>query len=223
MQVCVNGHLSLWAICTGRCVVIGVPSAFEGALRDGQSYAAVMNRIAELRHLKGWTQAQLAQRVGVHEMTILRLEKGTTQLTVTWMQKLAKAFGCSAADLLDIATLAETEDDVAEADLGSLGGLASAIARRGLKTYKVVGGSVVNVGVKSGDIIAVDMSKDAIDAIKTGDVVLVELHTHQQTVLVLRQFLQPGLLVTNREGNNLAVSLNDITLRPNVIGLVLQD
>lgn len=115
-----------------------------------------MNRIAELRGLKGWTQRQLAERVGVHEMTILRLEKGSTQLTVTWMQKLAKAFGCSAADLLDIATLAETDDDVAAADLGALGPLASAIARRGLSTYKITGTSVTNAGLKPDDLIAVD-------------------------------------------------------------------
>lgn len=182
-----------------------------------------MNRIAELRQLKGWTQKQLAERVGVHEMTILRLEKGSTQLTVAWMQKLANAFGCSAADLLDIATLAETDDDVAAPDLGALGALAAAIARRGLSTYKVTGGSVTSAGLRAGDMIAVDTSKDAIAAIKTGDIVLVELSTHQRPTLVLRQFLEPGLLVTNREGNNLAVSLNDLTLKPKVVGLVIRD
>lgn len=182
-----------------------------------------MNRIAELRGLKGWTQRQLAERVGVHEMTILRLEKGSTQLTVTWMQKLAKAFGCSAADLLDIATLAETDDDVAAADLGALGPLASAIARRGLSTYKITGTSVTNAGLKPDDLIAVDTAPEAIAAVRTGDIVLVELAMHQRPVLVLRQFVAPGLLVTNREGNNLAISLNDLALRPHVIGLVIRD
>lgn len=223
MLVYVNGHLCLWATNNVCCVMSEAPSPFEGALRDVETYAAVMNRIAELRQLKGWTQKQLAERVGVHEMTILRLEKGSTQLMVAWMQKLAKAFNCSAADLLDIATLAETEDDVAAADLGSLGALANAIARKGLSTYKVVGSSVSSAGIPEGETIAVDTSKDAIDGIRTGDVVLVELTTRQRSVLVLRQFLSPGLLVTNRDGNNLAISLNDLTLRPRVVGLVIRN
>lgn len=181
-----------------------------------------MNRIAELRRLKGWTQKQLAERVGAHEMTILRLEKGDTQLTVAWMQKLAKAFGCSAADLLDFAALAETDDDVAPADMAQLGPLASAIAKRGLITYQVTGGSVANLGVRIGDLIAVDTSKEAIAQIKMGDVVLVEMDGPRKA-LVLRQYVQPGLIVTNRDGNNIAVSLSDLSLKPNVVGVVLRD
>lgn len=155
-------------------------------------------------------------------MTIARLEKGETQLTVTWMQKLAKAFECSAADLLDYAMLSATDDDVAEAELGKLGPLAAAIARRGLKTYDVVGSSVVNLGVKPGDTIAVDTGSEAIASIKTGDVVLVEI-TGQRKALVLRQFIAPGLLVTNHNGNNLAVSLSNTSLRPKVLGVVLSE
>lgn len=187
-------------------------------LIDG--YAATMNRIAELRRLKGWSQEVLAEKVGAHKMTIHRLEKGETKLTVEWMQKLAHVFECSAADLLDFAALAEAEDDVEPVALEGMGRMMAAMARKGIAGYRVIGRSVTKVGVKPGDMIAVDASPEAVSGVKTGDIVLVEVRA-PNSARVLRQYVAPGLLVTNRDGNNLAMSTDDPSVQPTILGVVM--
>jgi transcriptional regulator with XRE-family HTH domain len=47
------------------------------------------NRIAELRKAAGLSQAQLADAVGAHWVTISKLERGQQKLTFEWMEKLA--------------------------------------------------------------------------------------------------------------------------------------
>jgi transcriptional regulator with XRE-family HTH domain len=37
-----------------------------------------MHPIRDLRHARGWTQVQLAERAGIHRVTLLRLERGYT-------------------------------------------------------------------------------------------------------------------------------------------------
>jgi len=184
--------------------------------------ASLMNRIAELRRLKGWSQEELGGRVGAHKMTIHRLENGHTELTVTWMNKLARAFGCSAADLLDFAAMADTDDDVELASLEGFGPVAAAIAKKGLKAYTVKGGALALIGIKPGSLITVDESSEAVAGVRTGDAVLVKM-TGAKTVLVLRQYLAPSLLTTNREGGNLAVSLSDPALKPAIVGVILSE
>lgn len=60
------------------------------------------NRIAELRQAKGWTQAQLAEAVDVHWITISRLERGKIQLNEKWLDRLGKAFGIEPHEILKI-------------------------------------------------------------------------------------------------------------------------
>ena len=40
------------------------------------SHKTVGNRVRELREAKGWTQAQLAEKVGVARQSIISIEKG---------------------------------------------------------------------------------------------------------------------------------------------------
>ncbi len=49
------------------------------------------NRLAEVRKAKGVTQQELAERLGVHFVTISKLERGKMQLTADWIQRLADA------------------------------------------------------------------------------------------------------------------------------------
>jgi transcriptional regulator with XRE-family HTH domain len=59
-----------------------------------------MSRLKELRVAKGMTQEQLGDRAGCHFSTINKLETGKQQLTTTWLDKLARGLGVSAAELL---------------------------------------------------------------------------------------------------------------------------
>ncbi|MFC5421051.1 helix-turn-helix domain-containing protein [Bosea eneae] len=61
--------------------------------------ADLTNRIAAARKSAGLTQAQLAERVGSHWITISKLERGKIKLTVEWAEKLADALKVPASDL----------------------------------------------------------------------------------------------------------------------------
>lgn len=53
------------------------------------------NKIAEIRRKKKITQQQLADRLGVHVITVSKLERGVMQLTGTWLERLAAALETS--------------------------------------------------------------------------------------------------------------------------------
>ncbi|MGN6124781.1 MAG: helix-turn-helix domain-containing protein [Sphingomonas oligoaromativorans] len=60
------------------------------------------NRIRELRLTRGWSQDQLAERVGCSKMQISGLERGKPILDTIWMRRLADALGVYPADLLSV-------------------------------------------------------------------------------------------------------------------------
>ena len=54
---------------------------------------AVTSRLQELRGEHGWTQAELAQRVGVSRQTINSIETGRFEPSLSLALKLAGLFG----------------------------------------------------------------------------------------------------------------------------------
>ncbi len=81
-----------------------------------------MNRIKELREARGWSQRELAERLGCVSMTVCRYEADADKLYPSLMEKLAGIFEVTPSDLLgwntapplDVALLAQallvTED-----------------------------------------------------------------------------------------------------------------
>jgi hypothetical protein len=124
---------------------------------------------------------------------------------------------CSPADLIANVVAAEVKCDVEILD--GTDPVVRAIASRGLRAYRVTERSVINVGIGPGDIITVDESHGAVSAPKLGDIVLVEIGPQRNKVL--RQFIPPSMLVTNRSGANLAIDLNDPSVTPEIVGVVL--
>jgi transcriptional regulator with XRE-family HTH domain len=49
------------------------------------------NRIARVRKEKGVTQQELADKLGVHFVTVSKLERGKMQLTTKWISRIAEA------------------------------------------------------------------------------------------------------------------------------------
>jgi DNA-binding Xre family transcriptional regulator len=181
-----------------------------------------MNRIREIREAAGLSSDELAERVGTSGAQIRRLETGERRLTAEWMEKIAEELGCTPADLISNATIAEAENEVQPMmDGADLSSVMAAIAHRGLRVYKVTedGRSVARVGIGPGDVITVDESPDRIAGPRTGDILLVRF---DDNTIVLRQFLEPGLLVTNRRGANLAIDVNDPAVNPQIIGVVVR-
>lgn len=72
-------------------------------------YDAAM-RVAEIRKARGWTQTQLAERVGVEQPTISRLERGHDSITLRLLREVAQALDVTLVDLLlDERSAAEQE------------------------------------------------------------------------------------------------------------------
>jgi len=61
---------------------------------------ALGSRIRSLRKAKAWRQIDLAQHSGMHEVHISDLERGSREVGLKTLQKLAKAFGVKTSDLL---------------------------------------------------------------------------------------------------------------------------
>lgn len=66
------------------------------------------NCIKKLRTRLGWSQEELAQRVGTSNQMISLLERGRRRLTVEWLDRLARAFGCMPVDIFRPAARATT-------------------------------------------------------------------------------------------------------------------
>lgn len=63
------------------------------------------NRIRALRKARGWTLAGLAKRIQPNPptpQTVARLETGTRTLSMTWLEKIARALEVSPQDLLTL-------------------------------------------------------------------------------------------------------------------------
>ena len=59
-------------------------------------------RISQRRKMQGFTQAQLAERVGITQAFLAEIEKGRKRPSLEVLEKLCDALGCSADYLLGI-------------------------------------------------------------------------------------------------------------------------
>ncbi len=57
------------------------------------------NRLEEFRTRSGWTQQDLAERVGVSRQTIISLERGRYNPSIVLAFRLAREFGVSVEEL----------------------------------------------------------------------------------------------------------------------------
>lgn len=62
----------------------------------------VISRVGDLRGAKGWTQAELARRVGVSRQTINSIETGRFEPSLTLALKLARLFATPVETIFDL-------------------------------------------------------------------------------------------------------------------------
>ncbi len=67
----------------------------------------MQNRLEEMRTQKGWTQQELADRVGVSRQTIISLENGRYNPSILLAFRLAHQFSAAIEDLF---LYSETEE-----------------------------------------------------------------------------------------------------------------
>jgi hypothetical protein len=96
----------------------------------------------------------------------------------------------------------------------------ASIAPWGIHYYRVAqeGGPVSNAGVRLGDMIAVDQTQKAIARVCCLDVILVQVDSET----ILRQYVKPGLFITNRPEINEGIAHDDSAASPTVRGVVVR-
>jgi transcriptional regulator with XRE-family HTH domain len=57
------------------------------------------DRIRKLRKARGWTQAEMAERVGIDRSFLADVERGKRNVSVLNLELIAKGFGLSLAQL----------------------------------------------------------------------------------------------------------------------------
>lgn len=189
--------------------------------RRAGAYQSGMNRIQQLREERGISQAALAKMVGTSQPQIQRLENGERRLTEDWMKRIAAALDVEPADLLAVAARAEFRNEV-EPYLPDAGDeISKPLDWRGLRFLKVVSHAVELTGIDAGKVILVDQSPAAIAARKSGDIVVLELaFPNGDKVRVIRQFLAPALLTTNRRSRNTSFSLGERDFDAKIVGIL---
>ncbi|HAX91975.1 MAG TPA: hypothetical protein DCY07_07195 [Rhodospirillaceae bacterium] len=69
-----------------------------------------MNRLKIIREQAGLTQEEVAKTHKVTAQTIQRFEKGTRNISLSWLEKLAKTYGVRASALIDDVEAVEAVD-----------------------------------------------------------------------------------------------------------------
>lgn len=178
------------------------------------------NRIRELRELAGMTQADLAEATGYSEAQISRLEGETRRLNMDAMRRISEAVKCAPEDLIAYAATLPSCPDVEAAELEGLPSVSDAIERSGMRLYRVLTNVVVDAGIALGALVVVNEAPRAVSEIKTGDVVVAMIDG--TTIRILRQYVAPALLVTNRPGANVALRRDDPNAGLTVAGVVMR-
>jgi len=67
---------------------------------DSSLLRALGKRVRELRKERGYSQEKLAERAGIHENHVRRIEGGTANPSYVVLVKLAKALGVTPGELM---------------------------------------------------------------------------------------------------------------------------
>lgn len=62
---------------------------------------AIGSNIATLRAARGFTQAQLSERVNIHPITLSNWERGKREPSSSDIERLAQALSCTPGDLFE--------------------------------------------------------------------------------------------------------------------------
>lgn len=65
------------------------------------------NALVQLRGLQGWTQAELAERLGVSRQTVNALERGKYDPSLPLAFRIARLFGCPIEQIFEDEAAAE--------------------------------------------------------------------------------------------------------------------
>ena len=205
---------------------MGMAKSKKSAVKPSEPGKPVTNRIREIRESKvpRMTIAALASLVNTTQAQISRLETGGRELTEDWMRRIAKALDVEPADLLETATFVNLIDEVEPSMEPVSTGILAALKSKHLATFQVATRALENLSIRVGSEIVFDCSETSVVSIKTGDVVLalVTRKSDGKRAKIIRQFVAPELLTTNRaESRNVTISLKEPNYIVEIIGTLL--
>jgi ribosome-binding protein aMBF1 (putative translation factor) len=99
-----NGRFQAPHLCTLSARILKglsrMPRARVNSKPSRKLLALLTRNLRAKRAARQWTQADLAQRLGVHKSLVARIEQGRSNITIGTLEQLAKALGVAAVDLL---------------------------------------------------------------------------------------------------------------------------
>lgn len=160
----------------------------------------------------------LAEKVNSSASTINSLEKGLTRLNVEWAERLASVFGVEPNEMMGFST--QTTPGLAEDAVAYERELQHIRLSSTQFPYKVKSQALNQIGVFPDQIVVVDMSVEAMKKLKGNDIVIAQLYSEAGATTILRQFVEPSLLITNSSVENAAIintRTEDVTIKGIVV------
>lgn len=163
----------------------------------------VTHRIKHLRERSGLSQERLGLLIGRSKSVISRLEDGTTKLDLDIAQRIAEALDVSLADVVGITAGPRAtqglHEDATHYEAGDSDPLA-ALKGPNRYLYRIETNVLEDAGLREGDIVVVDDSAAAVRDVRPLQSVLVSYAAPddpERSLLLLRQFVPPRMLITN--------------------------
>lgn len=188
------------------------------------------NRIREIRKLHGLTVAQLADKTGISQPQLTRIEGAKRGLSIAVAERIAMALGVSPEEVLGLTKPAEPSAGLGfseDLELYEPGPTDLPTPRQKLNVdpWRVKTSSLDRLGINPGDIVFVDVSAETVDNLQPLALVVVQIYDPDPNVMravtVMRQFVPPSLLITNSSGTNarsLDLERDEVAIKGVIIG-----
>ena len=172
------------------------------------------NRIKAIRRRQQLSAEALGERVGLTQGQISRIENGQRGLSMRVAERIALALQSDVQDILGLSNSTEPDRPLtghfaedAEPYTGSPDDLFEIKSRKrqSVDPWRIKSNVLDLAGIKTGDIVFVDISAEAVAKLKPLQAVIAQVydpHDLVKATTVLRQFVPPSLLITNTSGRN---------------------
>lgn len=186
------------------------------------SAAEKLRRLMEALNLSA---DELGRLIGRNGSTIRRYLSGEVKLMRSRsLDRIAEVLGCSPDDLLSEEDAPERAVVVGNIEMATMTDDVAPLAARGLILCRVLDDALEEIDIQPNSQVWVDTTVATFENLKAGNVVVVEVSPSWQseTVRLIRQFLPPRLLTTNRNGLNDSFLILNPDAPVTLIGLVLR-
>jgi transcriptional regulator with XRE-family HTH domain len=165
------------------------------------------------------TMSDVARRIGRTKTALSAVELGKVQLSPDWIRLLTAALNCTEADLRAVThhAIAGFAEEAAPFTPEPGTRLASIVLSDTEFFYTLRGNHLDELGLRDGAVLIVDISPQAHEKLRTGDVVIAQVYGGASGAkTVARQFIEPDLLISNSRKHNLPSlnrSMQDVAIK----------